>query len=125
MLSAKGWESARESKKGKRETIWRFVGRLDLAASGCQGPGDGRGLLKQCEPSPLPIGARIVGAAANTRNEDTLATLPTPATLGSSPETEHLLGFDELMAEMICPQCGRETIPRGSGICGQCEALAR
>ena len=41
------------------------------------------------------------------------------------PETEDLAGFDELMAEMICPQCGREAIPQPSGICGQCEALAR
>ena len=125
MLAAKGWESARESREGKRETIWRFVGRLDLAARGCQGPGVARGLLKQCEPSPLPIDARIVGAAANTRNEDTPATLPTPATPGSPPEIEDLAGFDELMAEMICPQCGREAIPQPSGICGQCEALAR
>ena len=44
---------------------------------------------------------------------------------GPQPETEDLAGFDELMAEMICPQCGREAIPQPSGICGQCEALAR
>ena len=43
----------------------------------------------------------------------------------AQPETEDLAGFDELMAEMICPQCGREAIPQPSGICGQCEALAR
>ena len=54
-------------------------------------------------------------------NEDQPAQPAQPA----QPETEDLAGFDDAMAEMICPRCGREVIPQPSGICAQCEALAR
>ena len=43
----------------------------------------------------------------------------------AQPEPEDLSGFDDAMAELTCPRCGRATLPRASGICGQCEALAR
>ena len=123
MLSAKGWESARESRQGKRATVWRFVGRLDLAARGSQGPGVSRGLLEQCETPPLPIGTHVEGAAANTRNGDTPTTPVTPATPGSQPEPEQLLGLDSLKAELVCRRCGGATLPAksGSGLCVRCE----
>ena len=76
--------------------------------------------------SSVVVNDPSVGAINNNSSAEGYNGKPRTTTdHGPQPETEDLAGFDELMAEMICPRCGRETIPRASGICGQCEALAR
>ena len=119
-LRADGYQSQTKRFDGARSTSTRWFSPL------CRGVSAGVGGSASIDPVNGKTSNQVEVDLENVNDSNpprqTPRHLPTPP---DTTETERLPGFDDAMAELTCPRCGSARLPTASGMCAQCEALAR